>query len=371
MYVCIILFSLTSIEKHISELLYEHDCVIIPAFGGFVCNYSSAHIHPSKHLFYPPFKKISFNRNLKNNDGLLANQISQQEKISYTEANQIIPEYATHLNEELLQYKRLEMHNIGIFYLGEEDTLLFEQDETVNYLTDSFGMSIFYLPPIKREPIQRKIEKQFKDKIIVPSKNKKEIVKGKKTTFIEIKRYVAVAASVILIASLIFISLKTNLLKNTGFANLSPFVEKEKPLYIGNANISFPSVEIKNNTDEIKKNLSNDTANYIHVSLGKELPTIIVKCKEEIIPAKHLTPNNIQHPATNHFHIIGGAFAQPENAERLMKKLCRKGYQSTIIKKKDGRFRCVTYGSFSTRNEALAELSRIRSVQHDAWLMKN
>ncbi|MGZ6416715.1 MAG: HU domain-containing protein, partial [Bacteroidia bacterium] len=24
------------VDKHISELLYEHDCVIVPDFGGFV-----------------------------------------------------------------------------------------------------------------------------------------------------------------------------------------------------------------------------------------------------------------------------------------------------------------------------------------------
>ena len=27
-----------SIEKYISELLFQNDCVIVPDFGGFVCN---------------------------------------------------------------------------------------------------------------------------------------------------------------------------------------------------------------------------------------------------------------------------------------------------------------------------------------------
>ena len=42
------------IEEHISELLFEHDCVIVPDFGGFVCNYAPARIDPVKHLFEPP-----------------------------------------------------------------------------------------------------------------------------------------------------------------------------------------------------------------------------------------------------------------------------------------------------------------------------
>ena len=49
------------VEKHISELLYDHDCVIIPELGGFVGNYTPAQIHPVRHTFTPPFKNIIFN----------------------------------------------------------------------------------------------------------------------------------------------------------------------------------------------------------------------------------------------------------------------------------------------------------------------
>ena len=34
------------LDSHISYLLHEHDCVILPAFGGFVANYHSAKIDP-------------------------------------------------------------------------------------------------------------------------------------------------------------------------------------------------------------------------------------------------------------------------------------------------------------------------------------
>ena len=162
-----------NLEKHISELLFEHDCVIVPGFGGFVCNYSSANIHSAKHQFHPPFKKISFNRNLKNNDGLLANQVVQTEGISYSASNQFISEYVAKLSAQLSSDKRFDLKNIGTFYIGEENTLLFEQDETMNYLPESFGLSTFYSPAIKRESIERKIEKKLKDKIIVPSKEKR------------------------------------------------------------------------------------------------------------------------------------------------------------------------------------------------------
>ena len=52
------------IEEYISDLLFEHDCVIVPDFGGFVCNYGPAAIDPAKHLFEPPAKRILFNKGL-------------------------------------------------------------------------------------------------------------------------------------------------------------------------------------------------------------------------------------------------------------------------------------------------------------------
>ena len=64
------------IRNCIAELLSAHDCVIIPGLGGFIGNYSPARIDPVHHAFQPPFKKLLFNINLKQNDGLLANAVA-------------------------------------------------------------------------------------------------------------------------------------------------------------------------------------------------------------------------------------------------------------------------------------------------------
>ncbi len=80
------------ISLHISSLLFEHECVVVPGLGGFVSNYSPARIHPVQHLFQPPSKTILFNPELKNNDGLLAKFIAENEKTSFYDALAIINE---------------------------------------------------------------------------------------------------------------------------------------------------------------------------------------------------------------------------------------------------------------------------------------
>ena len=70
-------------EKHISDLLFRYQCVIVPGFGAFLTKETSAIIDVENNVFNAPTKLISFNANLKNNDGLLANRISDSEKISF------------------------------------------------------------------------------------------------------------------------------------------------------------------------------------------------------------------------------------------------------------------------------------------------
>jgi hypothetical protein len=356
-----------SIEKYISELLFEHDCVIVPEFGGFVCNYSSAGINPSKHQFHPPFKKISFNRNLKNNDGLLANQIVQAKGISYADSNSLISEYVDSLKADLSLHKRFELNNIGTFYIGEENTLLFEQDETVNYLQDSFGLSVFSSPAIRREPIERKIEKKLKDKVIIPSKERtEEALPSKKRA----TRYFVAAAAVLMISFLIWLPLQTGVLKNMDYSSLNPFAAKSQPLYKFSEAAFFPGPDNNASKDNITGliAMASDTIRYLNIMFDGKIP-IVVQLQEDATAV--VKTKNKEKGVKTSFHIVGGAFAVPENAEKFCKKLISLGYNAKILNSKNKSIRFVSYGGFSTREEALQAIDKIRAVQGDVWLMTN
>ncbi|MBI4945523.1 MAG: HU-CCDC81 and SPOR domain-containing protein [Bacteroidetes bacterium] len=355
-----------NLEKHISELLFEHDCVIVPDFGGFVCNYSSANIHSAKHQFHPPFKKISFNRNLKNNDGLLANQVAQSENISYSDSNRCISEYVKMLNKELSKEKRFDLKNIGTIYLGEENTLLFEQDETVNYLPDSFGLSTFYSPAIRREPIERKIEKKLKDKVIIPSKEKEVASTTLSVTNVKrkISRYVVYSTAVVVIAFLLWIPFQTGLLKNIDYSSLNPFAAKGEPLY-QLSEVSLPEKDIaKENAGNLFAS-ENDTIRFLNIAIDGKTPIVVSLQDDKTAVAK---TKSMRHKTNGRFQIIGGAFAIAANAEKFVAKLKTLGYDAQIINKK---LHMVSYGSFASRKEAREAMEKIHAVQKDAWLMRN
>ena len=75
-----------NISDHISTLLYRYECVVVPNFGAFLSHKISARIDAKTQTLYPPKKRLSFNGQLTSNDAILANHVSESEKISYENA---------------------------------------------------------------------------------------------------------------------------------------------------------------------------------------------------------------------------------------------------------------------------------------------
>ena len=129
-----------TIEHYISNLLYLHDCVIIPGFGGFVGNKKSAFIHPVSGIIYPPSKAFLFNKNLTQNDGLLATHIAKQEKIDLSETSSLIEDFVQSIQTELNSRSAFKLQKVGTFTKGKEENISFLQDKNQNYNLASFGM---------------------------------------------------------------------------------------------------------------------------------------------------------------------------------------------------------------------------------------
>lgn len=142
--------------EYISDLLFLHDCVIIPDFGGFICNYKSAYIDETTGLICPPAKDILFNRNLTHNDGLLVNWIACKENISYDKATSQLTLFCEDLKIRLNQKQRIAFGDIGIFYTDRRFNIIFEAGKN-NFFAEAFGMEPVILPipeEIKAKPVQ-------------------------------------------------------------------------------------------------------------------------------------------------------------------------------------------------------------------------
>lgn len=125
--------------EYISDLLFLHDCVIIPDFGGFICNYRGAYIDEADNTIHAPSKDILFNRNLTHNDGLLVNWITCKENISYDKATKQVALFCEELKIKLNQRQRIAFGDIGVFYMDKRFNIIFESGKN-NFLADCLGM---------------------------------------------------------------------------------------------------------------------------------------------------------------------------------------------------------------------------------------
>ncbi len=140
------------VAAYISQLLFEHDCVIIPGFGGFITNYQPATIDYAQGFLHPPTKSITFNQNLTLNDGLLINYIARKEFVGYDEARMVVEDYAKDCKKKLGRKEILPIPNVGKLYKDIELKLQFLPDAT-NFRTESFGLpKLQYYPILRTKP---------------------------------------------------------------------------------------------------------------------------------------------------------------------------------------------------------------------------
>ena len=149
----------TDLISGIRGLLFRHDCVIIPGFGGFICNYVPASIDKATGMFYPPARRVSFNRNLTNNDGLLIGDVSSREGVGYGEARDIVEQFAASMKKRLSKGEVIALDLIGTFRTNQEGSIQFEPDNEANYNAGSYGMESFRFEPIAGYDVRKRVMK--------------------------------------------------------------------------------------------------------------------------------------------------------------------------------------------------------------------
>ncbi len=343
------------IDLYISDLLYQYDCVIVPDFGGFVANYATAEIKPIQHKFIPPSKHISFNKNLRNNDGLLTNHIAQRQSISYDEAKGLVSAFVNRSIEGLNQGDRIFIQDVGTLYLDPEENIQFEAVEENDYLLESFGMNAFRVQPIQRKSKAKAIEESVEKVIPLILKNKEE--EKKKKVF-----WPAAAIFFFLLSLSLFINQGSHnnqlQFSNLKFWDNEPLTYQEHKTDLK----TLEKVDSEYNALKFPDELSlyeGTNALYVDGVLKEEIP--IEEDNTEVV-MDYL-------PKTLRFHVMGGCFSNASNAQGLVKDLQSEGYEARLL----GDYKnlhAVSYQSFATREEAVQLLEKVKNYHNPhAWLL--
>lgn len=139
------------LDEAISDLLYRHDCVIVPGLGGFVARRVGAQLEDDR--FHPPHKEISFNEALQSQDGLLTDYLARREGISFEAAAQRIRARVKDWKETLSNKRYIQLRGIGKLSSSAERALQFQPAQTVNYHAESFGLAPIQVQKRSPKPV--------------------------------------------------------------------------------------------------------------------------------------------------------------------------------------------------------------------------
>lgn len=322
------------IEKHISELLYRYNCVVIPNFGAFLTQSKSAYIGNDNYTFHPPTKSLSFNQLLTNNDGLLVSYMAEIEKTSYDEMLLQINHEVKNWKLQLEEERQLTINNIGKIVLNEEGNMLFTPTNEVNYLTSSFGLPSFISKPITREVLKEEVV-ALEEKIpfiITPEQREQ-------TT--SIRPYLKYAAVILLALS-------------TGFTAFQ-FINK---------NWNNRQVVQQQAQEQVSKNIQEAT---FFSARPMELPPLTIGASKIEKTDAIIVDEPMQNKAHN---IIAGAFKFKENATKKIAQLQAKGYNAFYLGINAHGLHQVCYDSFTNPKEALQFLRKVKqSESAEAWML--
>ncbi|UGS21143.1 HU domain-containing protein [Flavobacterium cyclinae] len=309
------------IEKHISDLLYRYQCVTVPGFGAFLTETVSAHVTGSASSFFPPKKVVSFNANVKNNDGLLANHVALQEKMSYELAVIKIGDVVNEWTYLLQNRNRVVLKNIGEISVNNEMNWVFEPANTVNYLTESFGLSPFVSPEITREVLKQEVATlEEKAPIIFTPERKRDY------------SYLKYAAIFVVMLGVGGFGYKT-----------------------------YYDQQIETKTLAVQKNVQEKVQQQIQEA------TFVISAPVEAVELNVAPTVEEKMP----YHLVAGAYRSEENANKAVAELKADGFENAkMLPLNKHNLYPVVYSSFKTLDEAQSERKTIQKTHNaEAWLL--
>jgi hypothetical protein len=346
------------ITKALQILLMEYEYVIVPDFGGFITQYQPAKLVEDSGFISPPQRIISFNAQLKTDDGLLVNFLSRFYKIDIKEAKEKIKKFTQECFILLDKGIKLKLDKIGVLVFDRELNIQFSSFNSENYNPYSYGL--------KDVPYQRLNEK---DQLLV---------KEKKIRASKYYPYAAILLPFILIlwissfylnrggdslqeqetASIVSVSNNT---EKEIIQQEEALVSKEidKKTKVQNA-LCYKELESKETEKSITKPIKEQKIIVEKKAVvKKEIPKIK---KEPKTPVKSIK----EELKLSTYRLVAGSFKNKDNAYRLSKKIKALDYPATVIKK-GNRYRVIAI-SFDNKKDAKKAKIQLKKKKVSTWL---
>ena len=391
------------LEKYINQLLFQHDCVIVPKFGAFISHPTSATINAEDSSITPPHHAISFNSALTTNDGIIEQAYEIGEAIDREEASLLLEDDVNNWKTRIENGENIHLKKVGFLKKDQDGNLKFEPHTTLNLLPDAFGLTTIHpnlILPIEPEekniteakknwssilavasvipiivggyfyfntpqPVQKFVDHQWSGIVIPAIKeaapnllnsnqiNKadtlKDVIHNLPTTIVDPLEYVQTGTSISLPAQ--------EHIDSAGNSILSKYeitVVEEKQL---NDTEKEVKAIIRNSTNDTKEVAANSPKKEDKNSINNSDKKVDEVVKTDTNPKK--------------FQVIAASLRRADDAARMLRSLENEGYKNASVVYVKGRFYYVNFDSFDTMDKASTFLNKLHSKHPDAWIREH
>lgn len=363
---------LAELVKAVEHLLYTHDCVIVPDFGGFVGEYQSASIHPVTHRMHPPSKRIRFNDKLIFNDGLLAHEVMRMKDVSYDEALEWIREGVVVLKNRLQSGDKIQWAQMGSMRANDEGVAIFEAHPHGQVSSESYGLAEMRHPAVIRH--DRSVEKTVEVPVVPMEPRETSRTNWK------------VAAVLVPVIGLAV----------SGYWFRSPIQEAglgvyealwPKPASVFESMpriVSHYAIDWEDGSDfsllqptcgidaELETHDATDEPIAANTSENQAPEFVVAEENRPVEPEVVSPPSSAVVPTNAAYEVVAGCFAYKANAIQLADDLRAQGYaEARLAGQRPSGLWMVSYLACSSREEALEVLRSVRATDNKAaWLLK-
>lgn len=350
-----------TILKGIQDLLYRENFLILPGFGGFVLKPQSAGFNSTGTQLLPASKRPGFNRQLKQNDGVLQNWLQQELVCDASAALKHLEEFAGYCNTLLSTRRRLNMKGLGFFYLDFESNLCFEAQSDVNFQAESFGLSPVSLVPIK-EPLrdEKGHKKIFTDRIAPVPATRERTSQLARPNFKKVfLTSMAILIVVIGLGSLISLKGVSGRLYST------LFITGNEAVYTP---ILYTELPLKSPVEPKEIRLENEKAvSILELDPGLHLKVI---CNTTSPLSGRLKSVETEQIIGSYYTVVLGSFSVPHNAINFEKQLKSKFPEGEVISHPQHKHRMVSMGRYRDKELAREAMRRLETEYPGAWILK-
>ena len=331
-----------TLDQFLHPLFLDHDCVVVPGLGGFVCNRQPARYDEVRQELTPPYRSVLFNERLVHHDGVLAQAVARAEDITLDAAVALIESEVEAAKAEVFAGKTVSIARVGRLYKGNNERVQFIADEEMERMLQSFGLRKIPLRPLVAEAPQT--QRPTEPKIVPLPAASSGVPIGR----------IAAAIAVPLIGGLGMFMADNWESQDARLSaiNVPTAVTTYEPRFEGEAVPTWDDMD----------------------ALVEANATEEAVVDQPVVEATRPTTDEIGVPASldenpGLYMLVAGAFSVEENAATLAAELVSSGFDAEVFFQ-DGGLHIVTYATHFDERSARAHLAELRmqSVSENAWL---